>query len=76
MNQEKVILPLTVIYMHGKSVQNAGALSKKRGEAQKVRGTITSTKYKAVSLGFPRYEMLKEIPAEACPSSNIHVAIH
>jgi len=61
--------------MYGKSVQNAGALSKKGEEAQKVRSTITSTKYQAVSLGFHRYEMLKEIPTEACPSSNTHIAL-
>lgn len=61
--------------MHGKSVKSAGAFSKKRGEAQKVRGTIMSTKYKAVTLGLHGYKLLKEIPAEACPSRNTHVAV-
>lgn len=61
--------------MHGKSVQNAGALSKKGEEVQKVRNTVISTKYKAVPFGFHDYEMLKEIPTEACPSSNTHVAL-
>lgn len=61
--------------MHGKSVKNSGAFSKKRGEAQKVRGTIMSTKYKTLTLDLHRYKMLKEIPAEAHPSRNTHVAI-
>lgn len=64
-----------MIYMHSKSVQNVGALSKKGEEAQKVRNTITSTTYKTVLSGFHGYKMLKEIPAEACPSSNTHVAL-
>lgn len=34
-----------------------------------------STKYKVVTLGLYKYKMLKEIPAEACPSRNTHVAI-